>query len=127
MPPTKPTESELEILQLLWEHGPVSVRFVHEILEQQKEVGYTTTLKLMQIMAEKGIVTRDTSSRTHIYQAAVSEESTQKNLLEKFVDSTFRGSAMKLVMQALGNNKASKEELEQIKDLIQKIEKEEKE
>jgi len=127
MPPTKPTESELEILQLLWEHGPVSVRFVHEILEQQKEVGYTTTLKLMQIMAEKGLVTRDTSNRTHIYQAAVSEESTQKNLLEKFVDSTFRGSAMKLVMQALGNNKASKEELEQIKDLIQKIEKEEKE
>ena len=127
MPPTKPTESELEILQLLWEHGPVSVRFVHEILEQQKEVGYTTTLKLMQIMAEKGLVTRDTSNRTHIYQAAVSEEGTQKNLLEKFVDSTFRGSAMKLVMQALGNNKASKEELEQIKDLIQKIEKEEKE
>ena len=125
MPPTKPTESELEILQLLWEHGPVSVRFVHEIIAQQKEVGYTTTLKLMQIMAEKGLVTRDTSSRTHIYQAAVNEETTQKNLLEKFVDSTFRGSAMKLVMQALGNNKASKEELDQIKDLIQKIENEE--
>ena len=125
MPLIKPTESELEILQLLWEHGPVSVRFVHEIVAQQKDVGYTTTLKLMQIMAEKGLVTRDTSSRTHIYQAAVNEEITQQNLLEKFVDSTFRGSAMKLVMQALGNNKASKEELAQIKDLIQKIEDEE--
>ena len=125
MPLIKPTESELEILQLLWEHGPVSVRFVHEIVAQQKDVGYTTTLKLMQIMAEKGLETRDTSSRTHIYQAAVNEEITQQNLLEKFVDSTFRGSAMKLVMQALGNNKASKEELAQIKDLIQKIEDEE--
>ena len=120
----KPTESELEILQILWEHGPVPVRFVHEILAAQKTVGYTTTLKLMQIMAEKGLVNRDTTNRTHIYVAAISEEQTQQQLLDKFVEGTFRGSAMKLVMQALGNNTASKEELDQIKALIQKIENE---
>ena len=77
----------------------------------------------MQIMAEKGIVTRDTSSRTHIYQAAISEDQTQQQLLKKFVQGTFRGSAMKLVLSALGNNKASKEELAEIKALIEKIEK----
>ena len=125
MPPTKPTDGELEILQILWEHGPVSVRFVHEILETQKTVGYTTTLKLMQIMAEKGLVTRDTSSRTHIYKAAINEQQTQQRLLDKFVNNTFRGSAMKLVLQALGTNKASKEELEAIKELIRKKENEE--
>ncbi len=120
----KPTESELEILQILWEHGPVPVRFVHELLATQKAVGYTTTLKLMQIMAEKGLVNRDTTNRTHIYVAAISEEQTQQQLLDKFVEGTFRGSAMKLVMQALGNNTASKEELDQIKVLIHKIENE---
>ncbi len=120
----KPTESELEILQILWEHGAVSVRFVHEILEAQKEVGYTTTLKIMQIMTEKGLVHRDTSKRTHIYEAAVNEKQTQEHLLEKFVNTAFRGSAMNLVMSALGNNKASKEELIQIKQLIRKMEEE---
>ena len=79
----------------------------------------------MQIMAEKGLVNRDTTNRTHIYVAAINEEQTQKQLLDKFVEGTFRGSAMKLVMQALGNNTASKEELDQIKALIQKIENEE--
>ena len=113
----KPTDSELEILQILWEHGPSSVRFVHDILAEEKSVGYTTTLKIMQIMADKGIVKRDTSSRTHIYEAAINEEQTQKQLLDKFVEGTFRGSAMKMVLSALGNNKASKEELAAIKDL----------
>ena len=121
----KPTDSELEILQILWEHGPSSVRFVHEILAEEKSVGYTTTLKIMQIMADKSIVKRDTSSRTHIYEAAINEEQTQKQLLDKFVEGTFRGSAMKMVLSALGNNKASKEELAAIKDLIKKIEEEE--
>ena len=121
----KPTDSELEILQILWEHGPSSVRFVHDILAEEKSVGYTTTLKIMQIMADKGIVKRDTSSRTHIYEAAINEEQTQKQLLDKFVEGTFRGSAMKMVLSALGNNKASKEELAAIKDLIKKIEEEE--
>jgi len=118
----KPTDSELDILQILWEHGPSSVRFVHEIIEKEKSVGYTTTLKLMQIMSDKGIVSRDTTNRTHIYEAAISEEQTQQQLLDKFVEGTFRGSAMKLVLSALGNNKTSKAELQEIKDFIQKIE-----
>ncbi len=126
----KPTEAELEILQLLWEHGPSSVRFVNDKMNQarqaadREEIGYTTTLKLMQIMTDKGLVTRDTSTRTHIYAAAAREEETQQQLLQKFVDATFRGSAMKLVMQALGNHQASAEELDEIKALIEKLEKE---
>jgi len=118
----RPTESELAILQLLWQYGPSSVRFVNEKLNEEREVGYTTTLKLMQIMADKGLVHRNTESRTHIYSAAVSEEQTQQNLLQRFVDQAFRGSAMKLVLQALGNHQASKEELDEIKSLIKKME-----
>jgi len=124
----KPTDAELEILQVLWAAGPSSVRFVNDQLnenrreEHREATGYTTTLKFMQIMAEKGLVTRDTSSRTHIYAAAVKEEDTQRQLLEKFVDSAFRGSAMKLVMQALGSHKASSKELDEIKALIEKME-----
>ncbi len=118
----KPTEAELEILQVLWESGPSSVRFVNEKLNEQREIGYTTTLKLMQIMVEKGIALRNTESRTHIYEAAVEEGAVQNQLLRKFVDTAFRGSASKLVMHALGNHKASKEELEAIKTLIEKME-----
>lgn len=129
-PIPKPTEAELEILQILWEHGPSSVRAVHEQLNEvrlannREEVGYTTTLKIMQIMADKGLVTRDTSTRTHIYATAAKEEDTQQQLLQRFVDATFRGSAMKLVMQALGNQQVSSEELDEIKALIEKLEKE---
>ena len=119
----KPTDSELEILMILWEHGPVSVRFVNDILNEEREVGYTTTLKLMQIMVDKGIAKRDTANRTHIYRAAINESDTQKQLLKTFVDATFRGSAMKMVMQALGNHQASKQELDEIKALIDKMEK----
>lgn len=118
----KPTESELEILQILWEKGPSTVRFVNDILNQKREIGYTTTLKIMQIMAEKQLVERDTKSRTHIYIANVQEKDTQKQLLDKFVDTAFKGSAMKMVLQALGNHESSKEELDEIKELIQKIE-----
>lgn len=118
----KPTESELEILMILWAHGPSSVRFVNDQLNEEREVGYTTTLKLMQIMVDKGLAKRDTTTRTHIYHAAVSEADTQKRLLKKFVDSTFRGSAMKMVMQALGNHQASKEELDEIKAMIEQME-----
>lgn len=121
----KPTDGELEILQILWEHGPVSVRFVNEQLNQkhgdEKEIGYTTTLKLMQIMLDKGLVERNTDSRTHIYAAGVNEGETQQRLLNQFVDAAFRGSAMKLVMQALGNHEASNEELEEIKALIKQM------
>ncbi len=117
-PIPKPTESELEILQILWQKGQATVREVHEQILQSKEAGYTTTLKLMQIMAEKGLVIRNEDSRTHIYSASTREEDMQKKLLDKFIDTTFRGSAMKLVMQALGNSKASPEELLEIQRLL---------
>ncbi len=120
----KPTDSELEILQVLWENGPSSVRFVNDQLGERKEVGYTTTLKLLQIMHEKGLVVRNTDARSHIYEAAVQRDVTQRNLLGTFVDNVFSGSAMNLVMQALGNHKASREELDQIKALIEKLENE---
>jgi len=122
----KPTESELAILQILWQNGASSVRFVNDELNKKREVGYTTTLKFMQIMLDKKFVTRNTESRTHIYEAAISEADTQQMLLDKFVDATFRGSAMKLVMQALGNHESSTEELDEIKALIDEIERKKK-
>lgn len=119
----KPTESELEILQILWTKGLATVREVHEELAKTKDVGYTTTLKLMQIMHEKGIVKRDDSMRTHIYQAAVNKEKTQRHLLSKMIDSLFGGSPTQLVIQALGDNthKASPEELEKIQALLDSL------
>jgi BlaI family transcriptional regulator, penicillinase repressor len=121
----KPTESELEILQILWMRGLATVREVHEDLASMKDVGYTTTLKLMQIMHEKGLVKRDESMRTHIYQAAVNKEKTQKHLLSKMIDSLFGGSSTQLVLQALGNSdgKASAEEIEQIQTLLDNLKK----
>jgi len=122
----QPTESELEILHILWEYGPNTVRFVNDKLNerQEKDIGYTTTLKLMQIMAaDKNLLSRNTDSRTHIYQAEAAQTDTQQALLKKFVDATFRGSATNLVMQALGNHKASQKELDEIKALIEQIEK----
>ena len=117
----KPTESELEILQVLWEKGIASVREVHEELSKSKEASYTTTLKLMQIMHEKGLVKRDDSVKTHIYQPAVSREKTQKHLLGKMINTLFGGSTTQLVMQALGNHKASTEELEEIQKMIDNL------
>ena len=114
----KPTESELEILQVLWDKDAATVRSVHEELLKSKEAGYTTTLKLMQIMFEKGLVSRDSSSKTHIYKAEVSRENTQTLFLNKMIDSLFSGSPAQLVMQALGNHKASKAELEEIKNYL---------
>jgi BlaI family penicillinase repressor len=117
-----PTDSELEILQLLWQHGPQPVRVINELINEKREVGYTTTLKIMQIMSEKGMLTRDTSSRTHIYQADKPQEETTNNLLSKIIRTAYNGSASKLIMQALGNHKASDDELKEIKSLIQEIE-----
>src|SRR5689334_18840450 len=114
----KPTESELEILNILWQKDMSTVREVHEELAKHKDVGYTTTLKLMQIMHEKGLVKRDDSMRTHVYQAAVNKERTQKHLLGKMIDSLFGGSPTQLVIQALGEHKASPEELEKIQALL---------
>lgn len=119
----KPTESELEILQVLWERGSATVRDVHEDLMQSKDVGYTTTLKLMQIMFEKGLVTRDDSSKTHIYQPAVSRERTQKHMVGKMIDTLFSGSSAQLVMQALGNHKSSQQELEEIQRILDNLKK----
>src|ERR1700674_4896824 len=107
----KPTESELEILRVLWERNKASVRDVHEELSKTKEAGYTTTLKLMQIMYEKGLVKRDATFKTHTYEAAVSRDKTQKHLLNKMIATLFGGSPTQLVLQALGNHKASEEEL----------------
>ena len=117
----KPTESELEILQVLWEKDKASVREVHEELLVSKDVGYTTTLKLMQIMHEKGLVKRDDSYKTHIYQASVSKERTQKHLLGKMINNLFGGSPAELVLQALGNHKASPAELEEIQQLLNNL------
>jgi len=119
----KPTESELEILQVLWSKETASVRDVHEELAKQKDVGYTTTLKLMQIMHEKGLVKRDDTFKTHIYQPAVSREKTQKHLLNKMIDNLFGGSSTQLVIQALGNHKASTVELEEIQQLLNDLKK----
>jgi len=120
----QPTEAELRILQVLWEAGPSTVRFVNEQLneQQEKEIKYTTTLKLMQIMTEKKLLSRNTETRTHVYLAEAVQDDTQKALLKKFVDATFQGSATNLVMQALGNHQTSQEELDEIKALIEKIE-----
>jgi BlaI family transcriptional regulator, penicillinase repressor len=121
----KPTESELEILNILWTRNEATVREVHEELAKSKDVGYTTTLKLMQIMNEKGLVKRDESMRTHLYQSAVNKEKTQKHLLNKMIDSLFGGSSTQLVLQALGTGeqKLSAEELEKIQTLINNLKK----
>ena len=117
---TEPTRSELEILQVLWAHGPSTVRFVNDKLnEQKREVNYTSTLKLMQIMVEKGILKRDESNMKHVYEPAEEEQKTKNMLLDKFVDSMFQGSASSLMMQLLGNRKTSKKELEKIRQLIE--------
>jgi predicted transcriptional regulator len=117
-----PTKSELEILQVLWESGPSTVRNVHDALLKQKDVNYTTTLKLMQIMAEKGLLKRDESQMKHIYTVAEEEQKTKAHLLDKFVNTLYNGSASKLVMQLLGNKNASEEELKEIKEILKKLE-----
>jgi len=122
MAPFKPTDAEIEILQILWERGASSVREINDILNERREVGYTTTLKLMQIMNEKGIVKRDTAARTHIYKAVAKENDTKNNLISDFVNIAFHGSAMNLVMQALGNTSSSQNELDELKTLISKLE-----
>lgn len=122
----KPTQSELEILQVLWEDGPCTVRFVNEKLMEKKKVGYTTTLKIMQLMHEKKLLERDEKNRSHLYLPSVGENETQKLLLDRFLQTAFGGSAMKMVMQALGNRKTSKEEIFRIREFLDKIEGEKK-
>ena len=120
----KPTESELEILQILWQRKTATVREVHQELSQYKTAGYTTTLKLLQIMFEKGIVTRDDSAKSHIYQAALNQKKTQKQFLDKMINGLFSGSSTQLVLQALGNQKTSKSELDEIQKYLDDLKKE---
>lgn len=121
-PQTEPTRSELEILQVLWKHGPSTVRFVNDHLNDGKRsIQYTSTLKIMQIMTDKGMLARDESSMKHVYSPLLEEQSTKGLLLDRFLDATFNGSAATLLMQLLGNKKASKDELDEIKALINKI------
>ena len=118
----EPTKSELEILQVLWKYGPSTVRFVNDHLNKQKsEVQYTSTLKLMQIMAEKGLVVRDESQMKHIYSPAAEESKTKGFLLNRFVETMYNGSASSLLMQLLGNKNTPKKEIDAIKELIKKM------
>jgi predicted transcriptional regulator len=114
----RPTDAELAILRVLWERGAATVRQVHEVLAEARDTGYTTTLKLMQIMADKGLVTRDESARTHVYAARLTRDETQQQLVSDLLDRAFGGSAAALVLQALSAGETSPEELKQIRELI---------
>ena len=117
-PLPRPTRAELAILRVLWERGPSTVRQVHEVLAHDRQAAYTTALKLLQIMTEKGLVERDERDRTHIYRARLSEEQTQRQLVRDLLERAFGGSASKLVMQALATRRASAEELRDIRKAI---------
>jgi len=120
--PPRPTGAELEILAVLWERGPSTVRDVHTVLSKTKPIGYTTVLKLMQIMAEKGLVRRNEDQRAHLYEARARQDQTQGRLVRDLMDRAFAGSAAQLVMQALSARKASPEELAQIRRLLDEFE-----
>lgn len=122
----KPTDSELEILQILWQNGASTVKAVNDRLNEKKETGYTTTLKLLQIMYEKNLVKRNEKERSHVYEAAIDQNDIQKVLLDKLLETAFSGSAANLVMQALGNSQPSKDELRKIKELLNQIERHQK-
>ncbi|MEM0997866.1 MAG: BlaI/MecI/CopY family transcriptional regulator [Bacteroidota bacterium] len=118
----KPTESELEILRVLWEKSPGTVREVNDALNEKREVGYTTTLKLMQIMYNKGLLKRERAGKTHRYEPAMPKETTQNALLSRFVENAFGGSTSNLVMQALGNQRTSPEDIEAIRAYLDELE-----
>lgn len=119
---SRPTGGELAILRVLWRRGPSTVRQVHEVLSEERETGYTTVLKLMQIMTEKGLVGRDESQRTHVYQARLTQEQTQQQLVGDLLDKAFGGSASQLVMRALAAKAASADELARIRQLLDELE-----
>ncbi|MGF7074639.1 BlaI/MecI/CopY family transcriptional regulator [Mucilaginibacter sp. R-33] len=117
-----PTKTEMDVLRVLWQHGPSTVRFVHDKLNEQKEaVIYTSTLKLMQVMKEKGMLERDETNMKHIYSAAVEEDKVKGNMLGRFVDSMYNGSPSDLMVALLGNDKTSAEELRKIKELLKNL------
>jgi BlaI family transcriptional regulator, penicillinase repressor len=118
----QPTNSELEILRVLWDRGPSTVREVYDELKRAKPVGYTTVLKFMQLMADKGLVRRNEQQRAHIYESMVPRESTQRQLVGDLLDRAFGGSAMQMVMQALSAKRATPAEIEQIRQLLDEYE-----
>src|SRR5882757_2151772 len=118
----EPTKSELEILRVLWEFGPSSVRLVMEELNKKREMNYTAVLRLMQLMVDKGILQRDQTQMQHIYQVVEEENKTKEHLLDKFLDTLYKGSAASLIIQLVGNKKATKEEIKKIKALLNKME-----
>jgi len=119
---SRPTEAELEILQVFWTHGPCTVRFINDTLNSFRKVGYTSTLKVMQIMTEKGFLDREEQGRSHLYKTLLPEQATQGALLDRIVETAFGGSAMKMVMQALGGKKTTPQELAQIRDFLDNLE-----
>src|SRR5580698_4968926 len=120
--PPRPTEAELTILRVLWQHGSLSVREINRVLNETKVTGYTTALKMLQIMTEKGLVERDESVRPQIYRPRFSQEHTQKQLLRDLLHRAFGGSVRTLVMQALATGKSSAEELDAIEKLLDRVE-----
>ena len=119
---TKPTNAEIKILLVLWQYGASTVRFVNEKLnEEHKEVNYTSTLKQMQVMAEKGLLARDESNMKHIYSPVDKEEKMKEHFLREFVDSFYKGSTSKMVMQLLGNKKTTKKDIEDIKEQLRRM------
>lgn len=119
----RPTEKEMEILQILWERGPASVKAVHEQMGGDSQNGYTTILKLMQIMFEKGLVTRQKSGKQHHYKAVISLEDTRQQMVGKMIDTVFKGSAAQLALSALGHGKSTREELDEIRKYLADLEK----
>lgn len=113
-----PSNSELEILHVLWRKGPQTVRQIHPALRRKREIGYTTVLKTLQVMAEKGLVTRDETERSHVYRAAVPEKSVKRRLVSDLLDRVFEGSAANLVLQALSTKRASPEDIRKIRKLL---------
>jgi BlaI family penicillinase repressor len=120
--PQKPTASELEILRVLWGRGPCTVREVHEALSEKKSLGYTTVLKLLQIMTTKGTVRRNETQRAHVYEACLPAEQTKRQLAGDILQRVFEGSASQLMMHALAGNRASRDEIEEIRRLLDEYE-----
>ena len=120
--PPKPTEAELELLRILWEQGPSTVREIHVIVSGEKETGYTTTLKILQKMADKGLVARDASQRSHIYRAAVRADKTQRQLVHELLDRAFGGAADKLILHALSSRAVSRDEIDTLRKLLDELE-----
>ena len=118
----KPTENELNILSIIWDKGPQTVREIHDSMADAKDVRYTTTLKIMQLMYEKGMLSRTKAGKTHIYEATVSKTSTQKNMVDKLLNTVFKGAASTLAIQALGNQKPTKQELDDIRKYLDSLE-----